>query len=316
MRRQNFIRTTCALLILCILTIFTSCSTKSHKQQLTVLAWNVWHAGHSNEYGQHACDATINIIKKSQADVILMVETYGAAPMIADSLGYNYHLISNNLCIFSRYPITKQYAFSDKIATFNFGGVEIDMDGTPVRLFDTWLHYLPDARLVPTDKSEAEILAWDDAGSRDEEIRSIIEVLRPMIAESDSIPVIMGGDFNSHSHLDWTEATKEMYNHGGAVVNWTVSKELQSAYFKDSFREINPDPVKNIGTTWLTDADSLATVNRQDRIDYIYYQGKTIKAIESQCYDNILGEQFSFKGEEFFYPSDHGFVLTTFQIKK
>lgn len=45
------------------------------------------------------------------------------------------------------------------------------MDGTPVRLFDTWLHYLPDMRLVPTEQSETDILAWDDAGTRDNEIR-------------------------------------------------------------------------------------------------------------------------------------------------
>lgn len=48
------------------------------------------------------------------------------------------------------------------------------MDGTPVRLFDTWLHYLPDMRLVPTEQSEADILAWDDAGTRDDEIRRIL----------------------------------------------------------------------------------------------------------------------------------------------
>ena len=296
--------------------LMVSCSGHNKGQQLTVLAWNVWHAGHSHAYGQKACDAIIGIIKKSHADVILMVETYGAASMVADSLGYDYRLLSDNLCIFSRYPITREYTFPDQISTFNFGGVEIDMDGTTVRLFDTWLHYLPDARLVPTDKSEKEILEWDDAGTRDDEIRTILSVLKPILEETDTIPVIIGGDFNSHSHLDWTEATKEMYNHGGAVVNWTVSKEMQAANFKDSFREIHPDPAKNIGTTWLTDVDSLETPRRFDRIDYIYYQGKTIKAKESQCYDNVLGQQFSFNGEDFFYASDHGFVLTTFTIKQ
>lgn len=313
MKTLDFISIT--WIILFLLT-FTSCSEQKTEQDLTVLSWNVWHGGHSKAYPEKGCEGTIGILKKSNADVILMVETYGAAPMIADSLGYQYNLISNNLCIFSRYPIVKKYAFPDSIATFNFGGVEIDMDGTPVRLFDTWLHYLPDMRLVPTDKTEQEILAWDDAGTRDEEIRKIIGVLKPILAESDSIPVIMGGDFNSHSHLDWTEATKNLYNHGGAVVNWTVSKAMERAGFKDSFREINPDPIKNIGTTWLTDADSLETVNRQDRIDFIYYQGKTIQAVASECYDTILGEMFSFKGDDFFYASDHGFVLTTFKIKK
>lgn len=302
--------------VILFLLAFISCSEQKKEQDLTVLSWNVWHGGHSKTYPEKGCEGTIGILKKSNADVILMVETYGAAPMIADSLGYQYNLISSNLCIFSRYPIVEKYAFQDSIGTFNFGGVEIDMDGTPVRLFDTWLHYLPDMRLVPTGKTEEEILAWDDAGTRDEEIRKIIGVLKPMIAESDSIPLIMGGDFNSHSHLDWTEATKNLYNHGGAAVNWTVSKEMEAAGFKDSFREVNPDPVKNIGTTWLTDADSLETVNRQDRIDFIYYQGKTIQAVASECYDNILGKTFSFKGDDFFYASDHGFVLTAFKIKK
>jgi hypothetical protein len=52
-----------------------------------------------------------------------------------------------------------------------------------------------------------------------------------------------------------------------------------------------------------------------DRIDFIYYQGKTIQAIASECYDNSLGKTFTFKGEDFFYPSDHGFVLSKFELK-
>ena len=300
--------------VLCLFTLAACTSPKESKKTLTVLAWNVWHGGHSKAYPEKGCEGTIGILKKSGADVVLMVETYGAAPMVADSLGYAYHLISDNLCIYSRYPIVRQYAFPDSISTFNFGGVMIDVDGTPVRLFDTWLHYLPDMRLAPTDKTEEEILAWETEGTRDDEIRRILTVIQPMLAETDSIPVIMGGDFNSYSHLDWTEATRNLYNHGGAVVNWPVSAAMLEAGFTDSFRELNPDPVTAPGVTWLTDADSLETECRMDRIDFIYYQGKTIRAIESACYDNSLGKNFTFKGEEFFYPSDHGFVLSTFEL--
>lgn len=298
--------------------LFLCCSCTQHKQQtnkeLKVMAWNIWHAGHEKAYPEEGCRNTIDIIKTSGADIILMVETYGAAPMIADSLGFNYQLLSSNLCIFSRYPITNTYTFADSISTFNFGGVEIDVEGSKVRLFDTWLHYLPDARLVPTDKSEQEILAWDDEGSRDEEIAKILSVLRPFMAQTDSIPVIMGGDFNSHSHLDWTEATKNRYNHGGAVVNWTVSSRIIDAGFKDSFREINPDPVQNIGTTWLTDCDEANM--RRDRIDFIYYKGETITPVASEIYNAELGSVLPFEGKEFLYASDHGFVLTTFQLNK
>ena len=255
-----------------------------------------------------------DILKKSEADVVLMIETYGAAPMVADSLGYSYNLISDNLSIYSRYPIIRKYAFADSISTFNFGGVMIDVDGKPVRVFNTWLHYLPDMRLAPTDKSKEEILAWEMEGTRDEEIHKILSVLQPLLAEADSIPIIMGGDFNVHSHLDWTEATRNLYLHGGAVVDWPVSIAMEEAGFKDSFREMNPNPVANLGVTWLTDADSLETECRMDRIDFIYYQGKTIQAIASECYDNSLGKTFTFKGEDFFYPSDHGFVLSKFEL--
>ena len=248
----------------------------------------MWHGGHSKAYPGKGCEGTVGILKKSGADVVLMVETYGAAPMVADSLGYQYHLISNNLCIYSRYPIVEKYAFPDSIGTFNFGGVKIDMDGTPVRIFDTWLHYLPDMRLAPTDKSEEEILAWETAGTRDDEIGKILSVLKPMLAEADSIPVI---------------------------VRWPASVAMEKAGFKDSFREMNPDAAAKLGVTWLTDADSLETECRADRIDFIYYQGKTIQATTSECYDNSLGKTFTFEGEDFFYPSDHGFVLSEFVLK-
>lgn len=303
---------TCAIALAAV-----ACTCPESKEKapdtLTVLSWNVWHAGHSQEIPQEGCKNTMGIIKKSGADVILMIETYGCSDNIADHLGYYHRLISDNLSIYSRYPIVKTYTFPGKVSTFNFGGAEIDVNGKHVRVFDTWLHYLPDARLVPTDKPEADILAWDDEGSRDDEIRAILSVLGPMMEECDSIPIIMGGDFNSHSHLDWTEDTKDMYNHGGATVRWTVSEEMAKAGFKDSFREVNPDPVKNLGTTWFSDNDGGNT--RMDRIDFIYYKGDGIKATKSEIHNAYLKDTLDFRGKKFLYSSDHGFVLTEFDIR-
>lgn len=106
------------------------------------------------------------------------------------------------------------------IATFNFGGVEVNVHGKKVRTFATWLHYLPDERLVPLDKNEEEILAWDDAGTRDDEARRIMNLLAPYLAQKDSIPIIIGGDFNVHSHLYWQENTKNLWKHQETVVRW------------------------------------------------------------------------------------------------
>ena len=318
--------------------MFYSCNSETSKintpKKLKVMAWNIWHAGHMKHLPSHGFKGTLGILKQIDADVILMIETYGASEKVADHLGYYHRLLSSNLSVYSRYPITDTYTFSDSISASNFGGVEIDMDGQKVRLFDTWLHYLPGCRTVPTDKSEEEILAWESTSSRDDEIRRILNVLKPFMVESDSIPIILGGDFNIHSHLDWTEATKHMYNHGGAVVDWIVSKEMEKAGFKDSFREINPDPVKHIGTTWMHPINEdwefkrsamertgkylpydESEIMRYDRIDFIYYQGEQLKAIESAIYNKDIGEMLSLDGKEFLFASDHGFVLTTFKIK-
>lgn len=285
----------CAI-VACLLMCGCARQQQDNGKTLKVLSWNVWHGGHSKEYPGRGCEGTIGILRQSEADVIMMVETYGAAPMVSDSLGYPYHLISSNLSIYSRYPIVEEYAF-DEVSGFNFGGVRLDVDGSPVRVFATWLHYLPDARLVPINEPEEDIIAWETTeGSRVDEIHSILSCLQPILAEADSIPVIMGGDFNTHSHLDWTEATRGMYNHGDAVVRWPVSVAMQDAGFKDSFREMNPDPARHPGVTWLTDADSLATECRQDRIDFIYYQGSNIRAVASECYDNSLGKPLQLRG--------------------
>ena len=313
MKKQIF-----SLILLSALS-FGGCTSQQTEQtksvnELKVLSWNIWHGGHSKAYPGKSCEGALGILKKSNADIITMIETYGNSADVADHLGYYHRLISSNLSIYSRYPIIKTYTFPDSIDTFNFGGVEIDVNGKRVRVFDTWLHYLPDERLVPTDKSEAEILKWDDEGTRDDEIARIMPVLKPFMAEADSIPLIMAGDFNDHSHLDWTEATKNLYNHGGAVVNWTVSKVMEANNFKDSFREIHPNPekdVKELGPTWYWTGDDK---DRLDRIDFIYYQGNKLKVEKSESYNYDIAGYMDFYGEKFFYPSDHGFVMTTFSF--
>ncbi len=303
-----------SLLLLFIL-INHGISRTASSQEVKVMVWNILHGGKAEALPKDGRPEIINIIKDSGADIILMIETYGSAPMIAEALGYNYELLSSNLCIYSRFPITKQLLFADQIDPFNFGGVEISVHGKPVVLFDTWLHYLPDTRLVPVEKSEDEILAWENDGSRDEEIQAILGAIIPFIENTDNVPIIMGGDFNSHSHLDWVERTKHRYNHGNAVVEWTISKAMIDIGFEDTYRNANPSPLEEIGTTWMgvRDDEGTSVFTREDRIDYIYSKGLVVK--ESESVVAPLGHTFMFRGKEnSFFPSDHGFVLTTFQL--
>lgn len=302
----------------CMISCGENMTHRKAENNLKVLSWNIWHAGHSVAYPEIGCENVIGILKHSDADVVIVIETYGASSMIADSLGFYHRLLSNNLSIYSRYPIVKTYVFPDSISTFNFGGVEIDYKGAPIRVFDAWLHTQPDCRLVPVEKAETEIINWEESGSRDDEIRAILSVLKEMIKEADSIPLIVGGDFNTHSHLDWTPKTKDLYKHGGAVVNWPVSKLMEHYGFKDSYREINPNPVTDIGTTWMyeitEDGGDLGVPDRSDRIDFIYYLGEKLKAVHSEIFYAPLGDELIFKDRKFMYTSDHGFVFTEFKL--
>ena len=91
---------------------------------------------------------------------------------------------------------------------------------------------------------------------------------------------------------------------------------MTKAGFKDSFREIHSDPLKNLGKTWISGLDKNGDFgyNKEDRIDYLYYQGGLLKAIDSESYICPPGEILKFRDKQTMYPSDHGFVLTTFEM--
>ncbi len=79
-------------------------------QNLKVMTFNIWNGG--REMGAEiGVQRVIDVIKDSGADVIMMQETYGSGPNIADALGYYFYLRSSNLSILSRYPITETYPY-------------------------------------------------------------------------------------------------------------------------------------------------------------------------------------------------------------
>lgn len=304
----------CFVFLLSLGCVNFSDKTPDIEKELRVMVWNTWH----KDIRPVEEKSMIEIIKASDLDVVLMIETYGVAKRLAKETGMNFAIFSRdpeapdeNLCIFFKeeYELLKKE--HHPYSTFHFISCVIDVAGTPVRLADIWIDYLPDTTLVPTEKSEAEIRAWErEEGDRISQVSSILRLLKGAIADSDEIPLIVGGDFNSHSHLDWTEATANLvpYGHGGKTVQWEVSSRMEEAGFIDSFREIHPDPATNYGVTWLSDSQPC-------RIDYLYYQGKKIRAIESQSYNHpVQTEGFEYNGKEYLFPSDHGFVFTTFKI--
>ena len=91
--------------------------------------------------------------------------------------------------------------------------------------------------------------------------------------------VLLGGDFNEPSHLDWTRATKDLYNHHGFIIPWTVTLLLDNAGYIDAWRERYPDVLAHPGFTFPSDNPDVPVsklawapkADERDRIDYIFY---------------------------------------------
>lgn len=134
--------------------------------------------------------------------------------------------------------------------------------------------------------------------------------------KSDIVPVIVCGDFNCPSHLDWTDTTAD--KHGGWSVKWPATKIMEEMNFIDSFRDLHPDVHSEPGYTWSTvnkyNAEWDYTIPEpQDRIDFIFYQGR-IKPVRSFTYAGFEPLKPIPYHKDNDYPSDHYAVITEFDV--
>lgn len=121
-----------------------------------------------------------------------------------------------------------------------------------------------------------EVLHIGAASRRVEQIETFIKDARNQIREG--YAVLLGGDFNEPSCLDWIGATAGMFDHNGLTVEWPATKLLLDNGFVDLWRAIYPDPVRNPGITYPSDVPSLPVekvcwapkADDRDRIDYLY----------------------------------------------
>jgi hypothetical protein len=116
-------------------------------------------------------------------------------------------------------------------------------------------------------------------------------------------PVVFTGDHNQPSSLDWTEATAGRVPGIPEPVPWPVSEAILEAGFRDTYREIHPDPVKDAGITHIPS---------RDRIDYLYAAGP-VKVVDSR----LVGEEGGPGVEIGFDPwtSDHRAVVSTLEVR-
>ncbi|MND93645.1 Endonuclease/Exonuclease/phosphatase family protein [compost metagenome] len=267
-------------------------------QQLKVMTFNIWHGG--RETGEEAGPLrVVDVIRDSGADIVAMQETYGSGERIAKELGYHLYLRSTNLSILSRYPIVDTL---DAYEPFNSGAVTINVQGQPVVVACNWLNFPFDYWEMLEKRQVIDSAKWIHAfeGEKNTDIlRGILHKLSSSISNSEDVPVIVCGDFNSGSHLDWIQETRHL--NSGYVIPFPATLLMEKNGFVDAFRQIHPDPVRHRGITW-TPVNPAA---HQDRIDYIFYKGCSLRPIDAEVI-NTHSEV---------YPSDHGAVTVTFRMQ-
>jgi hypothetical protein len=155
-------------------------------------------------------------------------------------------------------------------------------------------------KLLGNGASVDEVLASED------EVRTSV-LHEPLRLMSDLIgqgyPVFFTGDHNEPSSLDWTEATAAARPDVDQAVAWPVSEAILGLGFRDTYREIHQDPVRDPGITYQRSGD---------RIDYVYAAGPSV-TLDSR----LVGEEGGRGVDLGFDPwtSDHRAVVSTFDVR-
>ncbi len=337
------------LLLILFSCIAFACNTKS-PQTLTVLQFNIWQEGEMIEGG---FDAVVNEIVASNADFVMLSEVRNYnntrfCDRITQALkekGETYYsFLSYDSGLLSKYPIidsTTVYPLKDDAGSM-YRLVAKLPSGVEVAAYTAHLDYRSCAyydvrgyngstweKQTPVTNVDS-ILKINRDSKRDDAIRSFIEVAS--IDKKAGRFIILGGDFNEPSHLDWTKETAHLMEHKGLVVPWDVSVLLTKEGYIDTYRAIYPDPVNYPGVTFPSDnalvpLDKLTWApdsDERERIDFIYYYPhKSFKLTNSwivgpkgsiaynkrvlHTYKDSIVEPITI------WPTDHQAVISTFE---
>jgi hypothetical protein len=250
---------------------------------LEVFVYNV-------EYGGD--ESTDAVIEDVDADIVGVLESYNRLPEIAANTGYPYYNVS--LQILSKYPIHEPSGAEGRYAL-----IEV-RPGEVVVFFNIHLDYVRyGPKLLGNGTSVEEVLESEDE-VRTSALDVPLRLMDGLIQQG--YPVIFTGDHNEPSSLDWTEAAAAARPDVEEAVAWPVSEAILGLGFRDTYREIHPDPVEHPGITHQGSGD---------RIDYLYAAGP-VDTLDSQ----LVGEDGGRGVELGFDPwtSDHRAVVSSFDV--
>ena len=319
-------------LVLGVTVSLSSADTPAQSDDLRIMVWNVLHG--ANDVTQGA-EKTLKIIREVDPDIVLLQESYdinGERPKLgawlAEELGWNQHQAqSTHLCVLTPLKIETTFFHHE----WHGVGVRLrDSAGREFMAWSTWIDYRSFITYTLRDTpeiSDEDLLAGEHVGSnRQQQADAIIAHLRDTGQLSADIPLLVGGDWNCPSHLDWTVDAARVYKRR-RVLPLPVSMAMQSAGFTDTFRELYPNPVQRPGITWSPMYRTKGEGDEQveqgfERIDRLYLKNPSspknnwiLRSTAGHVLP-VVWEDESIAVVDRQFPSDHGALVIDLEWAK
>src|SRR5918996_1333566 len=215
------------------------------------------------EYGGD--ETTDAVIEAIDADIVGVLESYNRISETAERTNYPFY--NTSLQILSKYPIHEPSGADGRYAFIEVRPGEVVASENEVR---TSTLDIPLAQM-----------------------QELIE---------QGYPVFFTGDHNEPSHLDYGAETVGTRDGIREAVPWPVSIAITEAGFRDTYREVHPDPLKD---------PAISHFGAEDRIDFLYAAGPS-ETLDSR----LVGEEGGEGVDDGFDPwtSDHRAFVSTFEV--
>ncbi|MFI9405142.1 endonuclease/exonuclease/phosphatase family protein [Nocardia sp. NPDC052316] len=270
-------------------------------REIRVLAFNTWHSGSKVARGTQLI---ADLIIETRASIALLSEATSATTDVAAELarrGYDFNAVSSHdTGILTVFPIEDSADLQWMVKA------RLNIDGRRLTAYSSHLEFRWYAANLPRgygpgvpapdefaeynfDKmpggpvtDPAVIQRVNAASGRPDVISAFLADAKTELGQGAS--VIMGGDLNEPSVLDWTTATAPMFDHNGVVLPWESTRRLHQAGFIDAYRSMYPDPATHPGLTWPSDNAEVDVAelawapeaDERDRVDFVFANGAAL----------------------------------------
>jgi len=260
---------------------------------LRILSFNILYGGDEVDFSK-----TIEAIRLVDADIVGLQEAEGNTEKLAQALDYPY--FDSKLHVLSRFPL---------IRSFDNGWYYTYVETSPGNVFALFNIHLPSDPYGPELVRDG--MPIDSVYANENRIRfHELDIYKKHFEElqAKGFSILITGDFNAPSHIDWSDDLVGMRPHLKYAVEWPVSKSLEELGFLDTYRAVFPDPRIKQGLTWTPGFPSPQVNPREthDRIDFIWSRGEE-KIIGAKILGELNGPDVDLSVHP--YPSDHRGVL-------